>query len=48
LPATRKLPAGAPTVVLESKGFADYSRTMAMPRSSKLNLKVKLKSRSDP
>jgi hypothetical protein len=47
-PATLKLPAGAPTVVLKSKGFADYSRTMEMPRSSKLNLRVELKSQSDP
>jgi hypothetical protein len=47
-PATLKLPAGAPTVVLKSKGLADYSRSMEMPRSSKLNLRVELKSQSDP
>jgi hypothetical protein len=35
-------------VVLKSKGFADYSRTMEMPRSSKLDLRVELKSQSDP
>ena len=42
-PATLKLSAGQHTVVLKSKGFADYSRTLEMLRSSKLNLKADFK-----
>jgi S1-C subfamily serine protease len=47
-PATLKLSTGAHTVLLKSKGFADYSRTLEMPRSSKLSLKVDLSAQSEP
>jgi hypothetical protein len=39
-PATLKLSTGQHTVLLKSKGFQDYSRTLEMPRSSKLTLKA--------
>ncbi|HEY1469640.1 MAG TPA: PEGA domain-containing protein [Candidatus Acidoferrum sp.] len=47
-PATLKLPTGAHTVLLKSQGLPDYSRTLEMPRSSKLNLKANLTPNSDP
>ena len=39
-PATLRLPAGAHTIVLKSSGFPDYSRTLDLPKSSKLSLKA--------
>ena len=39
-PATVKLLAGTHTFVLKSPGFPDYSRTLELPKSSKLTLKA--------
>lgn len=39
-PATVKLPAGTHTILLKSAGFPDYSRTLELPKSSKLSLKA--------
>jgi hypothetical protein len=39
-PATLKLPAGSPTVLLRSPGYSDDSRTFELPKSSKLTLKA--------
>lgn len=39
-PATLRLPAGPHTFVLKSTGFPDYSRTLDLPKSSKLTLKA--------
>jgi hypothetical protein len=39
-PATVKLPAGAHTVVLQFSGRPDYSRTMEIPKASKLSRKA--------
>lgn len=39
-PATLKLPAGAHTILLKSSGFADYSRTLELPKASKLTVKA--------
>lgn len=39
-PATLKLPAGPHSIVLKSPGHPDYSRTLEVPKSSKLNLRV--------
>jgi len=39
-PATVRLPAGLHTVLLKSSGFADFSRTLDLPKSSKLSLKA--------
>jgi hypothetical protein len=39
-PATLKLSAGPHEIVLKSAGLPDYSRTLDIPRSSKLNLKA--------
>ena len=39
-PATVKLSAGSHTVVLKSEGLPDYSRTMEIPKASKLTLKA--------
>ena len=47
-PATLKLSTGQHTVLLKSKGFQDYSRTLEMPRSSKLTLKAGLGAQRDP
>ena len=46
--ATLKLSTGQHTVLLKSKGFQDYSRTLEMPRSSKLTLKADLSAQRDP
>ena len=45
-PATLKLLAGTHTVVLKFPGFPDYSRTLEVPKSSKLTLKAAF--RADP
>jgi serine protease Do len=47
-PATLKLSTGQHTVLLKSKGFQDYSRTLEMPRSSKLTLKADLSLQQGP
>ena len=39
-PATVRLPAGSHTVVLKLRGFADFTRTLDLPKSSKLSLKA--------
>ena len=39
-PATVRLPAGTHTVILKSRGFADFTRTLDLPKSSKLSLKA--------
>ena len=39
-PATLKLPAGAHAILLKSPGRADFTRTLELPKSSKLNLKA--------
>jgi serine protease Do len=39
-PATLKLPAGSHAILLKSPGRPDFSRTLELPKSSKLNLKA--------
>ena len=39
-PATLRLPAGTHTIVLKLRGFADFTRTLDLPKSSKLSLKA--------
>ena len=39
-PATVKLSVGSHTILLKSTGLSDYSRTMEIPKASKLNLKA--------
>lgn len=39
-PATLKLPAGPHTILLKSSGRPDFTRTLELPKSSKLNLKA--------
>jgi serine protease Do len=39
-PATLKLPAGQHAILLKSPGRPDYTRTLELPKSSKLNLKA--------
>ena len=39
-PATLKLPAGSHSILLRSPGRPDYTRTLELPKSSKLNLKA--------
>ncbi|HVM75189.1 MAG TPA: trypsin-like peptidase domain-containing protein [Candidatus Saccharimonadales bacterium] len=39
-PATLKLPAGPHTILLKSTGFRDFTRTLELPKSSKLSLKA--------
>jgi hypothetical protein len=39
-PATLKLPSGSHSVLLKSPGLADYTRTIEVPKSSKLTLKA--------
>jgi len=39
-PATLKLPAGSHAILLKSPGRPDYTRTLELPKSSKLNLKA--------
>jgi serine protease Do len=39
-PATLKLPAGSHSILLKSPGRPDFSRTLELPKSSKLNLKA--------
>ncbi len=43
-PATLKLSAGSHTVLLKSAGRTDYSRTLEIPKASKLTLKAKFDS----
>lgn len=47
-PATLKLPAGPHTFVLKSRGFPDYSRTLDLPKSSKLSLKAIFQAQTSP
>jgi PEGA domain len=47
-PAILKLSTGQHTVLLKSEGFQDYSRTLEMPRSSKLTLKAELSAQREP
>ncbi|HXH66809.1 MAG TPA: PEGA domain-containing protein [Candidatus Limnocylindrales bacterium] len=39
-PATLKLPAGPRAILLKSPGRSDCTRTLVLPKSSKLNLKA--------
>src|SRR6266481_482546 len=39
-PATLKLPAGSHSILLKSPGRPDFSRSLELPKSSKLNLKA--------
>ena len=39
-PATLKLPAGSHVILIKSPGRPDFSRTLELPKSSKLNLKA--------
>ncbi|HWN76041.1 MAG TPA: trypsin-like peptidase domain-containing protein, partial [Candidatus Udaeobacter sp.] len=39
-PATLKLPAGSHVILLKSPGHPDFTRTLELPKSSKLNLKA--------
>ena len=39
-PATLKLPAGSHAILIKSPGRPDFSRTLELPKSSKLNLKA--------
>jgi serine protease Do len=39
-PATLKLPSGSHAILLKSSGRPDFSRTLELPKSSKLNLKA--------
>ncbi len=39
-PATLKLPAGPHAILLKSPGHPDFTRTLELPKSSKLNLKA--------
>ena len=39
-PATLKLPAGSHAILLKSPGHPDFTRTLELPKSSKLNLKA--------
>jgi serine protease Do len=39
-PATLKLPAGSHAILLKSPGHPDFSRTLELPKASKLNLKA--------
>ena len=39
-PATLKLPAGSHAILLKSPGRPDFTRTLELPKSSKLNLKA--------
>lgn len=45
-PATLKLPAGSHTVLLKSSGLSDFSRTLELPKGSKLTLKASFQTRS--
>lgn len=47
-PATLKLPAGSHTIVIKSPGRPDFSRTLELPKSSKLNLKAVFDSSASP
>lgn len=47
-PATLKLSAGPHSILVKAAGFADYSRTLELPKSSKLTLKAILQSPSSP
>ena len=47
-PATLWLPSGPHEVAVKSSGFTDYSRTIEIPKSSKLTLKAVLQTPSSP
>jgi hypothetical protein len=47
-PATLKLAAGSHSIVLKSSGFPDYTRTIEVPKSSKLSLKAAFQAKASP
>jgi len=47
-PATLRLPAGTHAIVLKLRGFTDFSRTLDLPKSSKLSLKADFPSLDSP
>jgi len=47
-PATLKLASGSHTILLKLAGMPDYSRTMDVPRSSKLTLKAMFAAKAEP
>jgi|SRR5579863_3726423 len=47
-PATLKLPAGSHTILIKSPGRPDFTRTLELPKSSKLNLKAVFDSSATP
>ncbi len=47
-PSTLKLPAGSHIVLLKSPGFPDYTRTLDLPKSSKLTLKAAFQAQASP
>ncbi len=47
-PATLKLAGGSHAIVLKFTGLADYTRTLEVPRSSKLSLKAVLEAGAKP
>jgi S1-C subfamily serine protease len=47
-PATLKLPAGSHAILLKSPGRPDFTRTLELPKSSRLNLKAIFEASSTP
>jgi hypothetical protein len=47
-PATLKLPAGSHAILLKSPGRPDFTRTLELPKSSKLNLKAVFDTSANP
>ncbi|HET7108390.1 MAG TPA: trypsin-like peptidase domain-containing protein [Candidatus Acidoferrum sp.] len=47
-PATLKLPSGSHAILLKSPGRPDFSRTLELPKSSKLNLKAVFDTSANP
>jgi PEGA domain len=47
-PANLKLAAGSRVVVLKSAGFPDYTRTIEIPKASKLTLKAVFQTAGSP
>jgi hypothetical protein len=46
-PATLKMTVGSHVIVVKATGFADYSRTLEVPKSSKLTVKAALKAQTE-
>jgi hypothetical protein len=46
-PATLKMTVGSHVIVVKATGFADYSRTLEVPKSSKLAVKATLKAHTE-